>query len=152
MRSLTYLAAFEIAYDKSGYSVFFPDLPGCISVGVTFEEARRHAAEALSLHIYGMEKDRDALPLPSDAKSIDPAEIAGCVVSPITIYPDLFHREMDNRAIRTNTTIPAWLKELAEANAINYSQVLTAALMEILDVDSISKHQGAVVAEPRQTR
>ena len=59
MRSITYLAAFESVSGKSSYSVFFPDLPGCISAGATFEETRRHAAEALGLHIYGMEKDGD---------------------------------------------------------------------------------------------
>jgi predicted RNase H-like HicB family nuclease len=139
MRSLTYLAAFETAPDKSSYSVFFPDLPGCISVGKTFEETRLHAAEALGLHIYGMEKDGDELPAASDAKDIDPEDIEGCIVSPVTVYPDLFRHEMDNRAVRTNTTIPAWLKEMAEANRINYSQVLTTALMEMLNVGSVTK-------------
>jgi predicted RNase H-like HicB family nuclease len=139
MRSLTYLAAFETSPDSNSYSVFFPDLPGCISVGNTFEETRRHAAEALGLHIYGMEKDGDELPTATDVRDIDPEEIEGCLVSPITIYPDLFRHEMDNRAVRTNTTIPAWLKELAEANGINYSQVLTTALMEMLHVGSIAE-------------
>jgi predicted RNase H-like HicB family nuclease len=134
LRTLTYLAAFETTPDKNSYSAFFPDLPGCISVGATFEETRRHAAEALELHIYGMEKDGDELPVPSDAKEINPEEIEGCIISPVTVYPDLFRHEMDNRAVRTNTTIPAWLKELAEANGINYSQVLTSALMEMLGV------------------
>ncbi|MCL2031335.1 MAG: type II toxin-antitoxin system HicB family antitoxin [Oscillospiraceae bacterium] len=138
MRSLTYLAAFETSADKSSYSVFFPDLPGCVSAGTSFEETRKHAAEALGLHIYGMEKDGDELPRPSDAKNIDPEDIEGCIVSPVTVYPDLFRHEMDSRAVRTNTTIPAWLKELAEANGINYSQVLTSALMEMLDVGSLS--------------
>ena len=141
MRSLTYLAAFESAPDKSSYSVFFPDLPGCISVGATFEETRRQAAEALGLHIYGMEKDGDNLPQPSDVKDIDPEEIESCVVSPITVYPDLFRHEMDNRAVRTNTTIPAWLKELAEANDINYSQVLQTALIDILDVGGFAENR-----------
>ena len=138
MRTLTYLAAFETAPDKSSYSVFFPDLPGCISVGATFEETRRQAAEALGLHIYGMEKDGDQLPNPSDVKEIDQEDIEGCIVSPVTVYPDLFRHEMDNRAVRTNTTIPAWLKELAEASGINYSQVLQTALMDMLDVNTLA--------------
>jgi predicted RNase H-like HicB family nuclease len=136
MRSLTYLAAFEAASDKSSYSVFFPDLPGCISVGATFEETRKQAAEALGLHIYGMEKDGDPLPSPSDVKEIDAEDIEGCIVSPVTVYPDLFRHEMDHRAVRTNTTIPAWLKEIAEAKGINYSHVLQAALIELLDVSA----------------
>jgi len=139
MRSLTYLAAFETSSDRSSYSVFFPDMPGCLSVGATFEEARNHAAEALGLHIYGMEKDGDLLPAASDVHDIDPAEIEGCIISPITIYPDLFRHDMDNRSVRTNTTIPAWLKELAEASGINYSQVLQTALMEVLGVSETSR-------------
>ena len=138
MRSLTYLAALESNPDKSSYSVFFPDLPGCVSVGATFEETRKRAAEALSLHIYGMEKDGDRLPQPSDVKDIAADEIDGCVISPVTIYPDLFKHEMDNRAVRTNTTIPAWLKELAEENGINYSQVLQTALIDMLDVSGLA--------------
>ena len=50
MRKLTYLAVFEPTED--GYSVYFPDLPGCISVGSDFEDARRQATDALGLHVY----------------------------------------------------------------------------------------------------
>jgi predicted RNase H-like HicB family nuclease len=55
MRKLTYLAVSEPT--DTGYSVYFPDLPGCISVGSDFENASRRAADALGLHIYGIEKD-----------------------------------------------------------------------------------------------
>ena len=41
--------------------------------------------------------------------------------------------EMDNRAIRTNVSIPAWLKGAAEAAGLNYSQVLQQALRERLE-------------------
>ena len=34
---------------KSDYGVSFPDFPGCITAGTSLEEARRMAAEALSL-------------------------------------------------------------------------------------------------------
>lgn len=42
---------------KSDFGVSFPDFPGCITAGRTFEEARRRAAEALSFHIAGMIED-----------------------------------------------------------------------------------------------
>ena len=32
----------------AGYSVFFPDLPGCTSAGATIQEAARNAEEALA--------------------------------------------------------------------------------------------------------
>jgi predicted RNase H-like HicB family nuclease len=62
MRKLTYLAVFEPI--ETGYSVYFPDLPGCISYGENFNEALIQATEALGLHIYGMEKDGDVIPVP----------------------------------------------------------------------------------------
>jgi len=45
MRKASYLAVFEPCGE--GYSVFFPDLPGCISCWNSFEEAQRKAEAAL---------------------------------------------------------------------------------------------------------
>ena len=60
---------------KSDYGVSFPDFPGCISAGTTLEEARRMAAEALSLHIAGLREDGEQLPEPSTLDDLrnDPA-------------------------------------------------------------------------------
>ena len=60
---------------KSDYGVSFPDFPGCVTAGKTFDEARRMAVEALSLHIKGMMEDGEAIPEPStlDALAKDPA-------------------------------------------------------------------------------
>lgn len=65
---------------KSDYGVSFPDFPGCITAGSTLEEARRMAAEALSLHIAGMREDGEPLPEPSTLDDLrnDPA-IKGAV-------------------------------------------------------------------------
>mgnify|MGYP000992178946 CR=1 FL=1 len=133
MRKLTYLAVFEPT--EAGYSVYFPDLPGCVSYGNDFEEAQKQAAEALSLHIYGMEKDGEGIPIPSKTPQIDPETEAGFIVSPITVFPDIVKNELDNRAVKTNLTIPAWLKEMAEAQGVNYSKVLQAALMDYLGIN-----------------
>lgn len=130
MRSLTYLAVLEPSSD--GYGVFFPDLPGCISFGTTIADAQQHAREALELHIYGMEKDGDVIPAPSD--QLDVEDIAGCIVTAVTIFPDLVRHEMDNRRVKTNVTIPLWLKELAETRKVNYSKLLENSLIEYLGV------------------
>ncbi len=52
------------AGDESGYGVVFPELPGCISVGETREAALRNAAEALQLHLEGLEADGIPFPEP----------------------------------------------------------------------------------------
>lgn len=132
MRKITYLAVFEPT--ETGYSVYFPDLPGCVSYGEDFEEAQRQAADALGLHIYGMEKDGDEIPTPSKAPQVDPETAVGSMVSLVTVFPDLVRNEMDNRAVKTNLTIPSWLKEMAEAQGVNYSRVFQAALMDYLGI------------------
>lgn len=132
MRKLTYFAVLEPV--ETGYSVYFPDLPGCVSYGEDFEEAQKQAADALGLHIYGMEKDGDPIPEPSKVPQVDPETAAGYMVLPVTIFPDIVKNELDNRAVKTNLTIPAWLKELAEAQGVNYSKVFQAALMDYLGI------------------
>jgi predicted RNase H-like HicB family nuclease len=137
MRKLTYLAVFEPT--ETGYSVYFPDIPGCISHGNNFEEAQMQAIEALGLHIYGMEKDLDKIPVPSKSLEVDPETTTGYLVSPVTVFPDIVKNELDNRAVKTNLTIPAWLKEMAEARGVNYSKILQAALMDYLGLISSNK-------------
>jgi len=58
----------------------------------------------------------------------------GSVVVAITIFPDIVKNEMDNRSVKTNITLPAWLKELAEKQGANFSQITQAALKEYLGV------------------
>ena len=132
MRKITYYAIFE-PYDN-GFSVYFPDLPSCISCGNDFEHAQNMAKEALNLHIYGMEKDNEEIPQSNKFEdlTIDEGTQTGYIISPITIYPEIFKNEMDNKAVKTNVTIPAWLKEIAEKERVNYSAILQNSLREYL--------------------
>ena len=50
--------------EGTSYGVSFPDVPGCISAGDTFEEAVANAAEALAGHLALMQADGDELPRP----------------------------------------------------------------------------------------
>ena len=83
MYTLTYFAVFEPTV--SGYSIYFPNFPGCISTGSDFEDASRQAKEALTIHIDGMLMDGDELPPPSSTAQIDPDTAPGYILSPITI-------------------------------------------------------------------
>ena len=133
MRKLTYLGVFEPS--GSGYAVYFPDLPGCVSYGESFEAAQKEAEDALGLHLYGMEKDGEEIPAPSASPVIDPETAAGYLVSPVTVFPDLVRSELDNRRVKTNTTIPSWLKEAAEQHGgVNYSRLLETALIDYLGI------------------
>jgi len=41
----------KIQKDDDGYTVSFPDLPGCFSYGSTLKEAKVNAVEALDLYL-----------------------------------------------------------------------------------------------------
>ena len=131
MQNLTYFAILEPSEDGS-YSIYFPDLPGCISVGNSLEDAARMAAKPASLHIYSMECDNEEIPAPSVNLSKEDTE--GNIVMSVTIHPDLFRMKKDNERIKTNITIPAWLKRIAEEQKVNYSRLLETALIDYLQI------------------
>ncbi len=128
MRNLTYLAVLETD-EAGGYSVFFPDIPGCFSCGDDILHAQKMAKEALELHICSMEEDGEELPQPT-IKGLNIA--TGNLVVPITIYPDVAKIEIDNYKVKTNCTLPQWLKKRAESEGINFSQELQRAVKERL--------------------
>jgi predicted RNase H-like HicB family nuclease len=47
------------------YSAYVPDLPGCVSVGDTLEEAKAEIREAIEFHLEGMREDGFPIPKPS---------------------------------------------------------------------------------------
>jgi predicted RNase H-like HicB family nuclease len=49
---------------NTGYSVDVPDLPGCVSAGMTVEHARQMIAEAITLHLELMVQTGEPIPLP----------------------------------------------------------------------------------------
>ena len=50
----------------------------------------------------------------------------------VDIDTDEYRRNLDNRSVKKNCTIPAWLNKKAEAAGINFSRVLQEALVEKL--------------------
>ncbi len=58
-----YTAVFEREND-GGYSVYVPDLPGCASMGDTYEEALANIREAIACHLDGLRADGLSVPEP----------------------------------------------------------------------------------------
>ena len=128
MKKITYLAVCE-PDENNGFGVYFPDLPGCVTYGSDIDDARKNAKEALELHIYGMQEDGECIPEPQ--QFIADTNKGDCVLA-ITIYPELVKNELDNRRVKTNCTIPAYLKREGEKEGVNFSQLLEYALKELL--------------------
>ena len=133
MRKYTFLAVVE-PNGHGEYGVYFPDVLGCTSFGATFQEAYDNAHVALNLHIYEMEKDHDIIPKASPITELDKEDVEGNIIVPVTIYPDKYKYERDNRRVRTNCTIPLWVKEAGEEAHLNFSQLLENAVKENLNL------------------
>ena len=56
------------------------------------------------------------------------------MVSLVDVDLDVYRRKVDNKVVRTNVTLPNWLKQEAEKAGINVSKVLQEALMSKLGV------------------
>ncbi|MCL2811429.1 MAG: type II toxin-antitoxin system HicB family antitoxin [Clostridia bacterium] len=124
----TFVASFHP--EVIGYSVEFPQLPGCYTQGDTFDEAVKMATEALSLHLYGMEKDNDPIPEEDVQITVEQGDIAVA----ITAWMQVFREEMRSKAVKKTLTIPSWMNEAGEEAGINFSQLLQAAIRERLGI------------------
>jgi predicted RNase H-like HicB family nuclease len=135
MAHYIYPAVFIPDEDK-GYTVVFPDLHGCITEGDTLEETLEMAAEAMALHLYGMEVDGDVIPAPSRMNDVVFPEEAtpDSFVSLVSAYTEPIYDEVANRAVKKTLTIPNWLNVMAEQRNINFSKVLQTALRKELNV------------------
>ena len=75
--------------EGTSYGVSFPDVPGCISAGDTFEQAVANAAEALAGHFAVMKADGEPLPAPRSFEQLkrDPSfadDSADTIVTMVT--------------------------------------------------------------------
>jgi predicted RNase H-like HicB family nuclease len=120
---------------RKGYSVFFPDLPGCTSAGDTVSEAAVNAEEALAGHLLVSDQYGDTLAEPSDVAAIprDPEveEVARLLV----------RGERKGKAVRINITLDEGLLAAIDKVAGNRSGFLADAARVAL----AAKREGAGV-------
>lgn len=119
-------------YDDDGISIEFPDLPGCLPCAQSTEEAVKNAKEALGVHLYGMEKDGDIIPEPTDVKDIKVEE--GGVLMLVDVYMPVVRDRINNKYVKKTLTLPYWLNAEAERNGVNFSGVLQEALKNYLHI------------------
>ena len=74
-RILSYPAVFGPARE-GGYDVSFPNFPGCVTFGRTFEEAREKAREVLELWLQELGAGRQSIPPKGRRPIIDEIEVS----------------------------------------------------------------------------
>ena len=63
-----------IEQGDGGFGAYVPDLPGCVAVGETREEAMRLIREAIEFHLEGMREE--GLPVPESSSSSEYVEVS----------------------------------------------------------------------------
>jgi predicted RNase H-like HicB family nuclease len=59
---------------ETSFGAYVPDLPGCVAVGETKEEAKQLIQEAIEFHLEGMKEE--GLTIPEPASSSELVEVA----------------------------------------------------------------------------
>lgn len=118
--------------NEEGFTITFPDLPGCITEGSNMDEAVYMAKDVLAGFLYGMEEDGEEIPDPSNPSSIELP--TGAFISIIEVRTDYIRDEIENKAVKKTLTIPKWLNDAAEKENVNFSQLLQFAIKERLGI------------------
>jgi len=131
MKKLFYPAVF-IPEEEGGFSVFFPDIPGCNTCGDTMDKTYEMAFEALGLVLSYMEDNKETIPSASKPQDLKLEEGQFLVVIEFDMIA--YKRRTESRAVKKTLTIPSWLNDAALEKNVNFSQVLQDALMEKLHI------------------
>ena len=119
--------------EEVGFSVSFPDLPGCFTEGDTIEEAYKMSVSAIGLYAQSEDGDFDFPKASSpDEITLDNDEFLVLIEFDLVEYL----KNTSDRSVKKTLTIPSWLNELAEQNNVNFSNVLQNALKEYLNVNN----------------
>lgn len=125
---LIYPAIFTPCLEKEGYTVVVPDLPGCVTEGDNLLNAINMGMDAASGWILSELEDGNSYPEASNPVDIKPEE--GSFVNLLILDLEAYAERYGNKTVRKNLTIPAWLNTYGEKNHINFSKVLSDALMQ----------------------
>lgn len=118
----------KIRKEDGVYYVEFVDFPECFTDGESPEEVLTNARDVLEGIIFSYIKNGKPLPSPSFF------EKGFTDVTYIDAWVGMVRDRVNNQAVRKTLTIPKWLNDIAEKNAVNFSAVLQTGLKEYLNI------------------
>lgn len=128
----TYIFPAIFTQDEFGFSIEFPDLPGCFSCAENIEKALKSAKEAMQLHLYGMEQDGDEIPEPTPIFEINTNSNQKAMLIEGWMPP--FREKMTQQTINRKIKLPKWLDEIARREKVNLSVFVEESLKKHLGV------------------
>jgi len=141
---------------KTGtFGISFPDFPGCISAGPSFEAAVDGGADALSFHVEGMISDGEKIPQPRGLERIrtDPEfaeDLEGAVVALVPLLPPRGKPERVNVSLDGN--LLAAIDRKAEELGLTRSALLAEGARVMLEAPAPQKAARAAKTQPSVRR
>lgn len=124
---LVYPAKFyKMEGNDDGYTVEFPDLPGCVTEGNDLAEAIFMAQDAASGWVLTELEDGRRVPKASPVTSVKAPD--GGMVCAIALDMDSYAEKYGNKAVKKTLTIPAWMNTYVKDHGISCSQLLQDAI------------------------
>lgn len=115
-----------------------------LTQGNDLQDAIVMARDAIQLKCVSMEDNKEKIPNPSKLNSIKMEnavflESGETFVSLVDVDSTEYRRKIDTKTVRRNVALPSWLNYEAEHAGINVSRVLQEALMEVLNVNKVTR-------------
>lgn len=131
MNSIFYYPA-VFQKEEVGYSVWVPDIQGCVSQGDTFDEAMEYIKDAIGICIDLIVQNGNVPPKATEPNGIElePDQF----VAVVSFDFDEYQKKHGEKSVKKTLTLPAWLNTLSERKNINFSQVLQNALIHELQI------------------
>ena len=118
--------------EDGGYVVEVPGLD-ISTQGENLVDAIVMARDAINLTGITLEDMGKEIPAPIDIRTIALEKDQICTL--VDCDFEEYRKELDNRAVKKNCTLPSWFNKKAEAAHVNFSAVLQKALMEELHIE-----------------
>ena len=129
---MTYVYPAVLTPEGSAFNVSFPDLPCCNTFGIGIDDALKMADDALNEYLTVCEERGENIAPASDANAVHASD--GCIVTLIRADTMEYRRTHSTKAVKKTLTIPAWLNSAAEVKGLNFSKVLSDALIAELGI------------------
>lgn len=131
MNSIFYYPA-VFQKEEVGYSVWVPDIQGCVSQGDTFDEAMEYIKDAIGICLDLIVQNGNVPPKATEPNGIElePDQF----VAVVSFDFDEYQKKHGEKSVKKTLTVPAWLNTLSERKNINFSQVLQNALIHELQI------------------
>lgn len=120
---LVYPAIFTPCEKGNGYSVEFPDLPGCVTEGEDIGDAIYMAVDAASGWILTSLEDGEDIPRATNLADVKVSEESS-FVSLVALDMDSYAEKYGNKSVKKTLTIPAWMDTYVTKHKISCSEVL----------------------------